>query len=251
MKKSITFLLAAVLLFSFSCKKKPIGPVNEKPTFIVYGVVVKDMNTPAKDVASFTVWRNDILYNYATVKVGNQNIPNIGSGLYYAALPYNTFEGNTTYIDSIISSQDTVTITFSFTMPDTFSIGIQSDKDTFTTTDFPIDLNWTTSSNPDGYILGVAKGDTISGAMLYSGIIASPPQPIPQTAFYTDGMGNLVIGDYWIYILAYNKSFVSYSDMPFELPSGLPANNITGAKGTIGAGVIAKKAIITMATFSQ
>jgi hypothetical protein len=213
--------------------------------------VVKDMNTPAKDIASFTVWRDDTLYNYATVKVGNQNIPNIGSGLYYAALPYNTFERNTTYIDSIISSQDTVTITFSFTMPDTFSIGIQSDKDTFSVSDFPIKIDWTASSHAEGYMLGIAKGDTISGAMLYSGIIDSPPQPIPQTAFYTDGMGNLITGDYWIYIVAYNKSFASYSDMPFELSSGLPANNITGAKGTIGAGVIAKKASITMVTLSQ
>ena len=250
MKKLVLLLLAMVLLISHSCEKKPTTPVSEKPTFTVNGVVVKDMNTQ-KDIASFTVWRNGTLFNGATVKVGNQNIPNTDSGVYYADLPYNTFQANTTYIDSIISPQDTVTITFSFTMPDTFSIGLQSDKDTFTVNDFPININWTASSNADGYILGVTKGDTISGAELYSGTIDSPPKPIPQEAFYTDGLGSLVEGDYWIYIVAYNKSFVSYSDVPFELPVGLPANNIVGAGGKIGAGVIAKKATITMITISQ
>jgi hypothetical protein len=254
MKKLIIFLLAAILLLSFSCKKKPIGPVSEEPTFTINGLVVKDINDPPKDIAYFKIWRNDTLYNNATVKVGNRNIPNIGSGEYFAEFSDTTFKMNSVYIDSIISPQDTVTITFSFTMPDTFSAEIQSDKDTFTTADFPITINWTASSNANGYILGVAKGDTISGAVLYSGTVNSPPEQIPQDAFYTDGIPILVEGDYWIYIVAYNKSFVSYSDdsdVPFELPAGLPSNNITGAKGTIGAGVIAKKATITMKTLSQ
>jgi len=250
MKKLIWFLLTATLLFSYSCEKKPIGPISEKPSFTINGVVVKDMNTE-KDIASFEVWRNDTLYNDAVVKVGNQNIPNTGSGLYDSVFVDTTFQVKTAYIDSIISSQDTITITFSFTMPDTFSTKILSDKDTFTVQDLPISVDWRAPYNADGYIIGVAKGDTITGAVLYSATVDSPPRSIPQEAFYKAGMGDLVTGDYWIYVVAYNKSFVNYPEIPFELPAGLPANNISGAKGTIGAGVIAKKATITLITLSQ
>ena len=247
MKKLTLFLLVAIFLFSFSCEKKPTGPTTQKPTFTIYGVVVKDLNI-SKDIAAFTVSRNDTLYNGATVKAGNKIIPNSGSGAYYQEFSDTTFHTMTAYIDSIISEQDTVTITFGFTMPDTFSIHITPDKDTFRTIDLPIQVNWTASSNANGYIISVVKGDTISGAVLYSATVDGSPVSIPNQTFYTTGMGTLVTGYYWVYVVAYNKSFIGYPGMPFTLPAGLPANNITGAKGTIGAGVIAKKAIIYMTT---
>lgn len=246
MKKLIVFLLAGVLLFSFSCKKKSIGPVNEKPTFTIYGVVVKDMNTPAKDIASFTIWRNDTLYDYATVKVGNQNIPNTGSGLYYAALPYNTFEGNTTYIDSIISSQDTVTITFSFTMPDTFRINRLQANDSLNAGGHSVQVSWISSPNATNYVISLAQ-DTVTGARLFKTIVGSTDTTITPDAFRNTA-DQLITGDYYIYVVAYNNSFFSYPEMPFELPSDLPSDNITGAKGTIGAGVIARKANIYVTT---
>ncbi len=243
MKKSILFIWMLILLLGFSCKKKPIGPITEKPTFTIYGVVVKDLNI-SKDIVSFTVSRNDTLYNNAIVKAGNKVIPNIGSGAYYQEFSDTTFHAMTAYIDSIISVQDTVTITFGFTMTDTFSIHITPEKDTFRTIDLPIRVDWTASGNANGYIISVVKGDTISGAMLYSATVSGSPQGIPNQAFFTTGMGSLVTGYYWIYVVAYNRSFVSYPGMPFTLPSGLPANNISGAEGTIGAGVVAQKAVI-------
>ncbi len=248
MRKIILFLMTAVLLFGYSCGKKPTGPSSKKPTFTIYGAVVKDMNF-SKDIVYFTISRNDTLYNSATVKVGNKTILNSGSGLYDSLFADTTFHVKTAYTDSIISSQDTVTITFGFTMPDTFSAQTSPNKDTFRIQDLPIQVSWTTSNNADGYIIGVAKGDTISGALLYSATVDGSPISIPQQAFYTTGMGNPVYGYYLIYIVAYNKSFVSYPDTPFDLPTGLPANNISGAKGTIGAGVIARKAIIYVTTF--
>lgn len=246
MKKLTLFLLVAIFLFSFSCEKKPTGPITQKPTFTIYGAVVKDLNL-SKDIAVFTVSRNDTLYNEATVKVGNKSIPNVGSGVYYNEFSDTTFHTNTAYIDSIVSSQDTVTITFGFTMPDTFSVQISPDKDTFRTSDLPIQVSWTASNNANGYIIALAKGDTISGAVLYSATIDGSPKSIPGEAFYTSG-GSLVTGYYWVYVVAYNKSLPIYPGMPFTLPAGLPADNISGAQGTIGAGVIAQKAIIYVTT---
>ncbi|MDH4222010.1 MAG: hypothetical protein OEV55_00565 [candidate division Zixibacteria bacterium] len=246
MKKLIIFLLAAIFLFGFSCKKKPIGPVSEKPTFTIYGVVVKDMNIQ-KDIASFAVWRNDTLYNYATVKVGNKNIPNIGSGLYYDTLPYNTFEVNTTYIDSIISSLDTVTITFSFTMPDTFYINPLQGNDSINAGGHSVQLSWTSSANASKYILSLAQ-DTVTGAGLFKTTVGSTDTTITPEAFRNTA-DQLVTGDYYTYVVAYNKSFFSYPEIPFALPTNLPTENIgAGVHGTIGAGIIARKANIYVTT---
>ena len=248
MKKLILFLMIAVLLFGYSCGKKPTGPSTEKPTFTIYGAVVKDMNV-SKEIVYFTVRRNDTLYNEATVKVGNKTILNSGAGLYDSIFADTTFHVKTAYTDSIISSQDTVTITFSFTMPDTFKINPLSPGDTLNVGGHSVVVDWTPSASDSGYFISVAKGDTISGAKLYSATLGGTSISIPQETFFKPGITDKpVIGYYWIYVIAYNRSFVSYSDIPFALPVGLPSNNITGAKGTIGAGVIARKAIIYVTT---
>ncbi len=244
MKKLTLFLMIAVLFFGYSCGKKPTGPSSKKPTFTIYGALVKDMNI-SKDITAFTVRRNDTLYNGATVKVGNKTILNSGSGLYDSLFADTTFHVKTTYTDSIISSLDTVTITFRFAMPDTFSVGLNPPTDTLNQNADQVIVTWTASDSADGYIISVVKGDTISGAGLFSTFVgkSSRQATIPPETF-NNAIGNPVLGYYWVFVVAYNKSFVSYPDTPFDLPVGLPANNITGAKGTIGAGVIAKKVTI-------
>jgi hypothetical protein len=244
MRKLILFLMIAVLLFSYSCGKNPTGPSSKKPTFTIYGAVVKDMND-STDIVYFTVRRNDTLYNEATVKVGSKTIPNIGSGLYASLFPDTTFRVKTTYTDSIISLLDTVTITFRFTMPNTFNVSINPAKDSVNEGGLAVNVTWTASDSADGYIISVVKVDTIPGAELYSATIGEPEALIPTQAFHKAGMGDLVTGYYWVYVIAYNKSFVSYPGISFDLPTGLPTENIKpGVHGTIGAGVIAKKVTI-------
>jgi len=241
MKKLALFLLAAILFFSFSCEKKATGPITQKPSFTIYGAVIKDLNL-SKDIAAFTVSRNDTLYNGATVKVGNKIIPNSGSGAYYQEFSDTTFHVMTSYIDSIISSPDTVNITFGFAMPDIFSASINP-ADSVNENALAVVVTWTTSDSATAYIISVVKGDTIPGAVLYKAIVTGPQTTIPQDAFRKLN-GVPVSGLYWVYMVAYNKSFVSYPNIPFTLPSNLPANNISGATGTIGAGVIARKVVI-------
>jgi hypothetical protein len=241
MRKIILFLMTAVLLFGYSCGKKPTGPSSKKPTFTIYGAVVKDMNF-SKDIVYFTVRRNDTLYNSATVKVGNKTIFNSGSGLYDSLFADTTFKVKTAYVDSIISSLDTVNITFSFAMPCTFTVSVNP-NDTVNEGGKAVNVTWTTSDSATGYFICVVKGDTISGAQLHSDIVSGSLTSIPLSAFRKTN-GDPVTGIYWVFIVAYNKSFVSYPDMPFILPSDLPVDNISGAEGTIGAGVIAKKVTI-------
>jgi hypothetical protein len=243
MKRLTLFLLAAIFLFSFSCEKKPTGPTTQKPTFTIYGAVVKDLNL-SKDIVAFTVSRNDTLYNAVTVKAGNKIIPNVGSGIYYQEFSDTTFHTMTAYIDSIISSSDTVNITFRFVMPNIFSVSINP-ADAVNEGAEAVNVFWTTSSSDSasGYFISVIKGDTISGAVLYRAIVSGSQTPIPRETFRKLN-GDPVSGLYWVYMVAYNKSFVSFPGIPFSLPTGLPANNISGATGTIGAGVIAQKVVI-------
>ncbi|MFH0931202.1 MAG: hypothetical protein V1890_04635 [Candidatus Zixiibacteriota bacterium] len=241
MKKLILFLMTAVLLFGYSCGKNPTGPSSKKPTFTIYGAVVKDMNI-SKDIAAFTVLRNDTLFNGATVKAGNKTILNSGAGLYDSLFADTTFHVKTAYTDSIISPQDTVTITFRFAMPDIFNVSINP-ADSVNENGLAVEVSWTTSDSATGYFISVVKGDAIPEAVLHRAIVSGSLTTIPQDAFRKPN-GDVVSGLYWVYMVAYNKSFVSYPDMPFTLPSGLPANNISGAKGTIGAGVIAEKITI-------
>jgi len=248
MRKLILFLMIAVLLFGYSCGKKPTGPSSKKPTFTIYGAVVKDMNI-SKDIADFTVLRNDTLFNGAIVKVGNKNIPNSGAGLYDSLFADTTFHVKTAYIDSIIITQDTVTIAFSFTLPDTFYIKPLQDNDSINAGGHSVQVSWTSSANASKYILSLAQ-DTVTGARLFKTTVGSTDTTITPEAFRNTA-DLLITGDYWIYVVAYNKSFVSYPEIPFALPTGLPADNITGAKGTMGAGVIARKAKIVVTTASQ
>lgn len=241
MKKSILFFWILISLVGFSCKKKPIGPITEKPTFTIYGVVAKDLNI-SKDIASFTVSRNDTLYSGATVKVGGKVILNSGSGTYYQEFSDTTFHALSAYVDSIISPADTVNITFRFTMPNNFSASINP-ADSVNENALAIPVTWTVSDSATAYIISVVKGDTIAGAVLYTAIVTGPSVLIPQDAFRSAN-GNPISGLYWVYLIAYNRSFVSYPNMPFTLPANLPANNILDATGTIGAGVVAQKVVI-------
>lgn len=247
MKKSILLIWIAVLLISFSCEKKPTGPTTQKPSFTVYGVVVKDLNI-SKDIAYFTVSRNDTLFNAATVKVGNKTIPSIGSGSYFSDTM--AFVAATSYTDSIISAQDTMAMIFNFALPGTFLLNPIRGNDSLNVQGHSVTVTWTPSDSASGYFMCVVKGDSISGAKLYAGTVpvASGTQATITPDVFRDVANNPVPGYYWVYIVAYNKSFVGYPGMPFPLPAGLPAGNIAGATGTLGAGVIAPKGYIYVTT---
>jgi len=84
------------------------------------------------------------------------------------------------------------------------------------------EISW--SSILDGYT-GLIPADQIGNSSILPG------------TFY-NGSDNFVTGKYKVYLVAYRSSFLEYPDMNFFLPGGLPANNISGANGTIGAGVV-------------
>jgi hypothetical protein len=72
-------------------------------------------------------------------------------------------------------------------------------------------------------------------------------ETIPVDAFRTS-QSTLVYGRYEVYVIAYNQSFTNYQGMIFELPAGLPSDNLGNANGIIGAGVVAQKKRISVVT---
>ena len=66
---------------------------------------------------------------------------------------------------------------------------------------------------------------------------------IDPDAFYHE-LDVFVTGTYQVFLVAYNSSFLYYPGMEFYVPGGLPSGNLSGANGTIGAGVVAASASI-------
>ncbi|MFQ6002204.1 MAG: hypothetical protein ACE5KJ_00475, partial [Candidatus Zixiibacteriota bacterium] len=93
------------------------------------------------------------------------------------------------------------------------------------------------------------KPDTTPGVVGYTTLddLNVGSQNIPPEAFRI-GEETVIYGIYEVYVIAYFRSFLEYRGMPFELPGGLPTNNLDGANGTIGAGVVAEKKYIRVVT---
>ncbi len=241
-KKRLIFLLLGLLLLSCGGKVTTRTPSTEYK-FTINGVVVKDLNLN-KDVASFTIWRDSDPFDGALVQVGFDTVKNQGNGNYYK-------EGSELFdfgqnISIIISSaQDDFSLATSIVIPGFFSIVELPANDTLNTGGHSVAVTWNPSDKASGYFLSVINPDVALGLVGYTVRDENKDRAenIPPDAFRTK-QDSLVQGIYEVYVIAYYKTFLEYLEMPFDLPEGLPTNNIEGADGTIGAGVVAQKKYI-------
>jgi hypothetical protein len=93
------------------------------------------------------------------------------------------------------------------------------------------------SANATGYLKSIIRPDGSNGNTAVIPGSEFGQTGIDPAAFY-EGQ-SFITGTYRVFLVAYGVSFVSYPDMGFFLPDGLPQGNVSGANGTIGAGVIA------------
>ncbi len=243
MKRNLVFLLFFPLVLFLSCGgKTTTRPTKPKYKFTINGVVVKDLSL-GKDIAYFTVLRDSTAFDSAVVKVGPDTLENHPGGIYSKEDSY-LFGFEDAIVVRVSSAKDNFAVNFNDTVPGFFHITDITnivDREVHSG-DIPRIL-FTSSANASGYFISVIKRNNTEGAKGHTALIPWDKignYPIPADAF-GDRFGNFVTGTYLIYLIAYNKSFVAYSPfMKFELPAGLPKdNNISGANGTIGAGVVA------------
>ena len=232
-KIGLVFLLGALL--SFSCNGKTT--TRTKPTnfqFTINGVLVKD-RISSKDIAYFTILRDSVLFNGALVKVGADTIKSQGNGVYQKKAT-SLFNYGQNVLISISSIQDNFIMSTSILIPGSFQITSLNHSSIISGQTNDVTMNFSLSSNASGYFKSIIRPDGSNG---YTHVIDAQEYgltPIPADAF---DIPVYKTGTYKIYLVAYRSSFLNYSGMPFFLPIGLPVNNISGANGTIGAGVIA------------
>ena len=239
MKVLILFLL---IIFFFSCGGEVIvRPPPGEHVFTVNGVVVKDMNS-GKDIAYFAVLRSGDPFDGAVVKVNSDTLDNQGNGNYYLdGFPLFNYGENVSI--SVSSAADEFSLITSRQIPGSFQItDINHPTVTSAQTEL-VRVSYSISTGASGYFYSVVKPD---GRDALTTVI-EPDQfgfaPIQLDAFY-DQLGEFETGTYQIFVVAYNSSFVYYPGMDFYLPAGLPSGNLSGANGTIGAGVVAASASI-------
>jgi hypothetical protein len=242
MKKSLVFLLVfPVILFFFCGGKRTTRTTEPEYEFTINGVVVKDLSL-GKDIAYFTILRDSVAFDSALVKVGSDTLESEGGGAYSKEASHLfDFEGAITI--TVSSAEDDFAVDFNLIIPGFFRIiditGISGRE--VHSGESP-QIHFTASANASGYFISVVPRDNAEGAQGHTNLMSWSgvgQYTIPVHTF-TDRFGNFTEGTYAIYLVAYNKSFVAYPPhMEFELPDGLPEGNISGANGTIGAGVVA------------
>jgi hypothetical protein len=236
MKRNLVFLLFFPLVLFLSCGGKTTTRTT-KPEykFTINGVVVKDLSLN-KDIAYFTILRDSIAFDSAVVKVGADTLNNQGNGHYYKqGLQLFNFGQNVSINISV--PKDTFSLGTSITMPGSFQItSINYDSITSAQANDVV-MSFSLSSNASGYFKSIVEPNGSNG---FTGLIPAveiPNTSIPRDAFY-EGQ-TFVTGIYTVYLVAYRASFLGFPGMAFYLPGGLPTDNISGANGTIGAGVVA------------
>jgi hypothetical protein len=238
-KKGLVLFLC--LLLSFSCGGKVTS--RSKPTkykFTINGVLVKDMNL-GYDIAYFAILRDGNPLGGAVVKVGNDTLANQGNGNYYLdGSPL--FNYGQTISISISSAEDDFTLNTSVLMPGSFQITDINHTTVTSAQANQVVIQFSTSAGASGYFKSIVKPDGTNGYTALIPAIEIGETGIDPDAFY-DGE-EFKIGTYELNLVSYRSSFVYYPGMEFYLPAGLPTDSLSGANGTIGAGVIAPRATI-------
>jgi hypothetical protein len=235
-----TIILLGLALLLSCGGKVTTRPKPQENRFTVNGVVVKDLDQHI-DFAYFNVLRDSSPFDGAVVKVGAYTLTSQGSGDYYKeGTPLFTFGQNISV--TVTSSADNFNLSTSVVMPGSFAITSTNHP---TVTAFQSDdvvAYFTLSEKATGYFKSTVRPDGSNGSTAVIPALDYGQTSIDRDAFY-EGQ-NFVTGTYQVFLVAFGASFVSYPDMQFFLPDGLPVGNLSGANGTIGAGVLAASATI-------
>jgi hypothetical protein len=238
----IGLFVVLCLMLSLSCSEKVSVRTDSQEEFMftVNGVLVKDMNT-GKDIAYFAILREGDPFEAAVARVGSDTLVNQGNGNYYLeGFPLFGFEQTVSV--NVSSAGGDLNVSTSVQVPGSFQITDINHTTVTSAQSDDVRIRFNSSASSSGYFKSIVRPNGSNG---YTALI--PKTEIGQTgidavAFY-EGL-SFVTGNYQLFLVSYNGSFAYYPGMEFYLPNGLPADNVPGANGTIGAGVVAPSVTI-------
>lgn len=238
--KPFIFLIGIFMLVFGGCEKgKKITPPEEH-TFQVEGVVVRDLNTEM-DIASVSVQRDEEPFQEALIKVNGHLLDQRDTTGTYWLMEEGLFTPLFPCSLSVFSEPDSYTVEGLAVMPGGFRIDSLANRNYPHPPDRLPQLWWSISDSAKGYFVSVVGIETAKEARGYVQLSEYNQRmiTIPPEVFRKEGTDDLLPGPYVVWVVAYNRSFVGYHGMPFQIPDGLPEGNVGKDEGTFGAGVIA------------
>ncbi len=236
-----TIILLGLALVLSCGGKVTTRPDGQQKQFTINGVVVKDRNLD-KDFAYFNVLRDSSPFDGAVVKAGVHTLTSQGSGNYYKE-GSSLFAFGQSVAITVTSSGDNFNLTASVSMPGSFQITAFNPPVVTSDVTHLVKMYGSAAAGASGYFVDVIRPDASSG---YSSLVSLSSMTggalLPRETFEPGGVYST--GTYHVYAVAYSGSFVGYPGMLFSLPAGLPTGNVSGANGTIGAGVIAPSELL-------
>jgi hypothetical protein len=238
MSLKIGLILLISLGLSLSCGGK-VTTRTEEPEyqFTINGILVKDMNLSI-DIAHFNVLRDSDPFSGASVVVGTDTLTNQGGGNYHKEASELFGFGEEVTV-TVSSSGDNFSLTKTVVIPGSFQI-TSFNPPVLTSSNYHLlKIYGSASAGAEGYFIDFIKPNGSNG---YAGLVSliemvQGIEDIPRETF--EEGGEYITGTYTVYAAAYQGGFPSFPGMPFYLPGDLPTGNLSGANGTIGAGVIA------------
>ena len=236
MKKSLVFLLLFPLVMFFQCGGERTTRTTEPEyEFTINGAVVKDLSI-GKDIAYFTVLRDLVAFDSAVVRVGTDTLESRGGGVYSEEASYLFgFEDSITI--TVSSAEDDFTLRFDAVIPGYFRITSINHRQVTAALADNVVVTFNASAHAWGYFISVVRPDGSNG---YTDRVLA--DEIPHKSVLRDAFnpGDVFTqGTYLVYLVSYYESFLRYPGMEFYLPAGLPEDDLSGAFGTIGVGVVA------------
>ncbi len=232
--------LVVVLLFASCGDDRPTDSNGDGYT--VSGLLFYNCQT-GSSLAYFQLLKEGSAVTGASIKVNDRVLLYQSNGVYAAENPLlNLVTGDTATVE-ILDPDGNTLLDERYPVPDTFSVEVVSPANRLYTSGFVL-VDFTPSALSGGYIVTVDPADTAEAAAPFAQYVTSgvTSTQIGPEAFQ-ESDGTEVPGQYDIYILAYNGTFISIQSAFFPLPSQLPTGNVDeeNLTGTIGVGTLSKK----------
>ena len=245
-QKSCYLIVSALILLmlTIGCNKRTSEP-KLLTDYILRGSLIADPNLDSAVVA-IELKKNDSLLATAEITFGGEsmvyNSIHFEPGYIYSLVDTSL----TAYLNSapriIIQDSTYFFDTLLVSVPDTFSITGLDPANRLLSGGGSVAVDWSGSSNAEGYVLAVVLKDsayTGQGYSLWSTSLNTADN-IPAEAF-VDGV-TTILGWYYIYVYAYTGSpdiILTNTLLPVPLPEQLPTNiSVPELDGTYGSVVI-------------
>jgi hypothetical protein len=211
------------------------GGEEVEPIYNMSGYAYRDL-ADRTDIVSFTVTRNDTLYESAAIKINNHALAFNETGDYFGS-EYGLLQYGSNRLRVRIEA-DNFDKSIYFTIPDSFKVDQITRHNPGGYNRY---FRWSACSKASGFLVSV-RGPiaVLNGVPQYSATTDSLDYSIniPTTAFRNSG-SVLVPDIYYIYIIGYTNGYGPFAGAEFDIPSGNEGPGLAGISGSFHAGLLA------------